>query len=202
MISIDGEFADVLKKRQLCAPEQRDLLDNQIWERFGIECAIFVSDSSQFSSRAKSSGIIHYLELILRSHALLFPIMEQFEGELVKAEADNILAIFPSVEQALDSSMAMNRALAKYNASVPPDEIYHICIGIGWGKILRHGHEIFGDEANAAYKLGEDIARRDEILLTAAAYEKIKETDRYQLAFHKSLNLSDFRFDSHKLEFA
>lgn len=43
------------------------------------------------------------------------------------------------------------------------------CVGIGFGKILRIGDiDVFGQEVNAASKLGEDTAKSDEILVTGA----------------------------------
>ncbi|MBN1352598.1 adenylate/guanylate cyclase domain-containing protein [candidate division KSB1 bacterium] len=200
MISIKGELATYLKRRSEMPIEQLAEFDQLIWERFGIECAILVSDSSQFSYKAQVLGIIHYLNLIFRSHEMLFPILRRHEGELLKAEADNMLAIFPTVENAVSSAIEMNQVLADYNASVSADEEYCICIGIGWGRVLRSDNEIFGDEANAAYKLGEDVAKKNEILLTAAVREKLDDKMEYTIRHHRMLNLSSFCFDSYKLE--
>ena len=45
-----------------------------------------------------------------------------------------------------------------------------LCVGIGYGEMLRIGDaDIFGAEVNAACKLGEDVAKSSEILLTGAA---------------------------------
>jgi class 3 adenylate cyclase len=47
-----------------------------------------------------------------------------------------------------------------------------LCIGIGFGRILQLDDDAFGDEVNLAYKLGEDIAKGREILITASAAER------------------------------
>jgi len=176
-------------------------VDELIWNKFAIQCAILVSDSSQFSHKAHVYGIIHYLALIQRSQELLFPIIQNHGGQILKAEADNILAIFPLLKPAIESGIGMHRALAACNASIPPDEECTICIGIGWGKVLHFMSEVFGDEANAAYKLGEDVAGENEILLTSACHEELKKSDAYIIQFHRRLNLSEFCFDSYKLVF-
>ena len=50
--------------------------------------------------------------------------------------------------------------------------------GIGFGNILNIGDEdLFGNEVNLASKLGEDVAERGEILLTAAARAQLHEAD-------------------------
>jgi len=199
MISIKGELAEYLKKRNERTPEQWESLDRIIWEKFATQSAVFVSDSCQFSYKTSTKGIIHTLALILRSHDLLVPVIEKHDGEFLKAEADNILATFPSVELALNSAIEMNNILADYNSTVPSSENYNICIGIGWGKVLRFENELFGDELNMAYQLGENVACKDEILLTASAYNEIKGLKQYELTFHKSLNFSGYKFDCYIL---
>jgi len=62
--------------------------------------------------------------------------------------------------------------LKKYNAKKSPEEKVLLCVGLGYGKILRIGDEdVFGAEVNAASKLGEDTAKAEEILVT----ESVKE---------------------------
>ena len=42
-----------------------------------------------------------------------------------------------------------------------------LCVGLGFGRVLRIGDaDVFGAEVNAASKLGEDIAKAGEILVT------------------------------------
>ena len=44
-----------------------------------------------------------------------------------------------------------------------------LCVGIGYGRVLRIGdRDVFGQEVNAASKLGEDLATAGEILVTEA----------------------------------
>ena len=199
MNSIKGELAEYIKKRNKRTPEQWKTLDEIIWEKFATECAILVTDSSQFSYKTRVRGIIHYLALILRSHDILFPIIEKFKGEFLKAESDNILAIFPTVENAVNAAIEMNNKLAEYNKAVPENEDYNICSGIGWGRVIRYEDELFGDEVNIAYQLGEDIAKKDEILLTPSAYEKIKDSNKFKIEFYQKISFSNFDCDSYQV---
>jgi class 3 adenylate cyclase len=68
----------------------------------------------------------------------------------------------------------LQRSVQAANARRPAGSRLEVCIGIGWGKLLRIGTEdIHGDQMNLACKLGEDIARPRQILLTEAAYEEV-----------------------------
>lgn len=42
-----------------------------------------------------------------------------------------------------------------------------VCVGLGYGPVLRVGGDVWGAEVNAASKLGEDLAQGGEILVTA-----------------------------------
>lgn len=66
----------------------------------------------------------------------------------------------------------MQRACQNLNVRRLPEEQVLFCVGIGFGRILRIGDvDVFGAEVNAASKLGEDIAKADQILVTRAACE-------------------------------
>jgi class 3 adenylate cyclase len=55
----------------------------------------------------------------------------------------------------------------EYNLGVPPEEQILLGVGLGFGDMLQIGEEdVFGAEVNAASKLGEDIAKGGDILVT------------------------------------
>jgi class 3 adenylate cyclase len=61
----------------------------------------------------------------------------------------------------------MQKACAQENQRRTPEEQLLLCVGIGFGKVLRVGDDdVWGREVNAASKLGEDTARAGEILIT------------------------------------
>ena len=68
----------------------------------------------------------------------------------------------------------MQHACQKLNHRRLPEEKVLLCLGIGFGRILRIGDtDVFGTEVNVASKLGEDIAKRDEILVTHAVRDVV-----------------------------
>jgi len=61
----------------------------------------------------------------------------------------------------------MHDVLIEYNKDKAPEEQILLCVGLGYGKVLRIGdQDVFGAEVNAASKLGEDTAEAWEILVT------------------------------------
>jgi class 3 adenylate cyclase len=145
-------------------------IDRRIWDLFGDEWAVMFTDLSGFSRQVAKFGIIHFLQVIYEQQKLLLPIVADHDGLLIKTEADSFLILFKRASVALRCGIAMQRACQQLNARRLPEEQVLLCLGIGFGKLLRIGDvDVFGAEVNAASKLGEDTAKANEILITESA---------------------------------
>jgi class 3 adenylate cyclase len=144
-------------------------IDERIWDLFGEEWAVMFTDLSGFSRNVAKFGIIHFLQVIFEQKRLLLPIAASNDGILIKVEADSFLIIFKRAGSAVRCAVEMQHACQKYNAARLPEEQVLLCVGIGFGKILRIGDsDVYGQEVNASSKLGEDTAKANEILVTDA----------------------------------
>jgi class 3 adenylate cyclase len=127
------------------------------------------TDLAGFSRRVDAFGIIEFLELILEQRELFVPVVAEHDGVLIKEEADSMLLLFRRPARALACARAMQARCREVNVGRPPQDELLLCVGLGHGKILRIGEsDVYGAEVNAASKLGEDVARAHEILVTAA----------------------------------
>jgi len=158
----------------------KKLIDKRIWDLFGEEWCVMFTDLSGFSRHVAKFGIIHFLQTIQESQRLLIPILEDNDGILLKVEGDSYLVIFRNVEKAIRASIEMERELAKYNKKKNAEEKVLLCVGLGYGKVLKIGdHDVFGNEVNAASKLGEDIAKAGEVLVTESVKENCPKEAKY-----------------------
>lgn len=145
-------------------------IDRRIWRLFGETWAVLYTDLSGFSRNVAEFGIVHFLQTIYESHRLLVPIIERGNGILLKTEGDSLIVMFRHVNDAIRCAISMQCATHEYNATRADAEKVLLCAGIGYGEMLRIGDtDVFGAEVNAACKLGEDIAKSGEILMTGAA---------------------------------
>jgi adenylate cyclase len=146
-------------------------IDALIWNTFGDEGAVMFTDLTGFSRWADTLGITHALQIIDQSQELLIPLVERRGGRVFEAEADSLLLWFDTAVDAVETAVAMQRACHAHNESRLPQDQILLCVGIGYGRVLRAGHErLAGNEVNAASKLGEDIAEAYEILVTKNVY--------------------------------
>lgn len=145
----------------------KQVIDRKIWDLFGGRWCVMFTDLSGFSRHVARYGIIHFLQNIYASECLLVPAIEKHRGRVLKFEGDSLLAVFAHPRQAIRAALKMRQACQSYNKDKRPEDRVLLCLGIGYGPMLRVGDDdIFGAEVNAAAKLGEDMARSGEILVT------------------------------------
>jgi len=154
--------------------DERQKIEESLWDEFGAEYAVFVLDMSGFSLLTRKYGIVHYLSMVRRMQMTTEPIVKSYGGFMIKYEADNCFAVFPDPLSAVNAAIAMQHAFRAENLVTSDDLDIHISCGIDYGKILIVGHEdCFGDPVNRASKMGEDLAVAGEILVTKEAMQMI-----------------------------
>ena len=151
-------------------------IDRRVWDLFGETWAIMFTYLSGFSRQVEAFGILHFLQIIHEHKQLLDPVVARHDGILIKQEADSLLLIFRRASSALRCGIEMQHALQEVNKARPPETQVLLCLGIGYGPILRIGDiDVYGNQVNAASKLGEDTAKANEILITKAARDALDD---------------------------
>lgn len=158
-----------LIQERLAPGADKARIDQRIWDLFGEDWCVMFTDLSGFSRQVAEFGIIHFLQVIHESERLLIPVIEDYEGILLKVEGDSFLVIFRNPQKALRCSIGLQQLLGQYNQDRIPEEQILLCVGLGYGRMLRIGDsDVFGAEVNSASKLGEDLAKAGEILVTGS----------------------------------
>ena len=170
---IDARLRILIAER-LADGADKAAVDARIWDEFGEEWCIMATDLSGFSRGVAEFGIIHFLQTIFEAERLLLPIVERHGGKLLKIEGDSFFVIFREPADALHASIEMQREVARYNTSQPPEEQVLLGVGLGFGRVLRTGDaDVFGNEVNSACILGETFAHGFDILVTDAVRNRV-----------------------------
>jgi adenylate cyclase len=173
-ITASEERLEHLIEARLALGADQRAIDDRIWDLFGEQWAVMFTDLSGFSRGVAEFGIIHFLQVIHESQRILVPCIDRHDGILLKSDGDSLLVIFRTATGALACSLAMQQAVRDYNRGRTPAEQVLLCIGLGYGPVLRIGdRDVFGAEVNAAAKLGEDTAKAHEILVTGAVRDAV-----------------------------
>ena len=104
-------------------------------------------------------------------------------GRIVNAPGDSILAEFPSVRDAVDCAVEIQREIAARNAGMPGrGERMQFRIGINLGDVIvEDDGSIYGDGVNIAARL-ESLADYGGVALSASAYEQVRDRPGYRFA--------------------
>lgn len=155
-----------------------DAIDARIWELFGEEWAVVFTDLEGFSRKTHEFGILHFLQVIFKSKKLLYPVVIANDGLILKSSGDSLMLLFRTARRALGCAIAMQRTAQLASARMVAEDKVVLSVGIGFGRVLRVGdHDVWGREVNAASKLGEDTAKPNDILVTAAVAAAVEGFD-------------------------
>jgi len=161
-----ANFADISNS------EEQEAARSNIWDKYGVNGAVFISDMASFSSTSRKVGVCHFLKLIHRARQIIAPIVAANHGTLLKCDADNCYAFFERTDDAIQTSFDVNAALFKSNETYGMEEQIYVSVGIDYGRVLLvDAVDFYGDPVNTASKLGEDLAIKAETLVTRRAIE-------------------------------
>lgn len=181
--------------------EVRERIENELWEKYGTERAVFVLDMSGFSLLTRKYGIVHYMSMVRRMQRTTEPIILSYKGNVVKYEADNCFALFPTPLQAVNAAVAMQHAFTASNLMTSEDLDIYISCGIDYGRILLvNENDCFGDAVNRASKLGEDVAAAGEVLVTQEAMDEIPPEAKIK-SHTMTLSISGINIYAHAIKY-
>lgn len=169
-------FTEFLRRvEEAGTDDARAAVEAELWAAFGVEGAVVVLDMAGFSLLTLRHGIVHYLAMVQRMQRIVRPVVERHLGSVVKFEADNCFARFPEVEPAIAAAVEIHRAFTHLNALRDARSDITVSTGIDFGQFLLvdGGRDYFGSPVNLASKLGEDVARPGEILVSAEAVKRV-----------------------------
>lgn len=177
-------FDHLLDTLNAAAPDDRAEIEALIRKSFQVHRTALVLDMTDFSISVRRTGILAHLALIRRMQVLCRPPIIAAGGEVVKTDADNVFAVFAEAAQALQAAEAIQRQLAAHGGLATADgRSVGASIGIDCGDILLiRETDFFGDTVNIAAKLGEDLAGRGEILVSARAWAEAGSPADYEAA--------------------
>lgn len=188
------EFFDILRLR---TPRNSARTDALINSRGGADMAVLVCDSSGFSKKTHDHGIIEFLDTMVKCHDRFVRIVEGVGGQALSSKADNLIALFPSVDAAARAALDLNAWLKARNAKVPEYKRYNICSGIDFGPLIRLADDAYGPAVNVAFKVGEDVAGIDEILLTGRAAARLDGS--FGKRYSRNVTIGAISFDLYRL---
>ncbi len=123
---------------------------------------------------------------------LIEPAIAAHRGRVVKLVGDGLLAEFPSVVEAVECGVEIQRAMVGRNTDVAPDRRIEFRVGINLGDVIVEDDDLYGDGVNVAARL-EGLAEPGGITVSGTVHEHVG--NRLDLPFedlgeHKVKNIA------------
>ena len=118
----------------------------------------------------------------LKTHRreLIDPKIAEHQGRIVKTTGDGLLIEFPSVVEAVQCAVEVQRAMQDRNRDVPADHRIEFRVGINLGDIIIDGDDIYGDGVNVAARL-EGLAEAGGVCVSKVVHDQVR--DKLDLVF-------------------
>ncbi|WFU19639.1 adenylate/guanylate cyclase domain-containing protein [Bradyrhizobium sp. CB3481] len=112
----------------------------------------------------------------LKTHRrdLIDPNIAEHQGRIVKTTGDGLLIEFPSVIEAVQCAVEVQRAMQQRNSDVPADHRIEFRVGINLGDIIIDGDDIYGDGVNVAARL-EGLAEANGICVSRVVHDQVRD---------------------------
>ena len=153
--------------------------ESEFRAKYSWERAILSIDMTGFTVSAVKLGELPSLTRILDAQRVTIPVLQEYGAELIRCFADDIVSLFADPGTAIDAALEIHRRVQLFNQSSLASEHPTVCCaGVGYGQVLAIGPNLAqGDEMNRASKLGEDIARGNETLITERVHAAVAARD-------------------------
>ncbi len=183
LASFEGWSEDVY--RDFFKLQRGEMTEAEFSDKYHQERAILSIDMTGFTSSAMRRGELQSLLRILDAQRVAIPVLQDFGAKLIRCFADDLVALFHEPNAAVDAAFEIHRRVQLFNASPLASKYPTLCCaGVGFGRVFSIGPNLAqGDEMNRASKLGEDIARGNETLLTERAHAAMADRDDIRFEF-------------------
>jgi adenylate cyclase len=111
--------------------------------------------------------------LLTAYRAVFAAAIAEHDGRLVGTAGDSVLADFPSVVEALNAAVEIQKEFAERNAELPAERRLRFRIGINLGDVIVDGEDIFGDGVNVAARV-QALAEPGGIAVSGAVYDQVR----------------------------
>lgn len=142
--------------------------------------AILVADVVGYSRLAEAEEVRTLSRLRGLRSDLIDPAIAAHQGRIVKRTGDGALVEFRSVVDAVRCAIEVQDGMVERNAGLSQDRRIDFRIGVHLGDIVEESDgDLMGDAVNVAARL-ESIAEPGGIVISAAAYEQVRDKLRHE----------------------
>ena len=168
--------------------EQKQQLENLFKEKFTKRITVMFTDLKGSTSIAETAGDLESRTLIKNHNDILFPIIKNNKGVLVKTMGDGTLSYFENAQDGVRAGVQIQRNINEYNLKRKSKVPILVRIGLHTGDCVVEQKDIFGDTVNATSRF-ESSANPGEVYLSEETYNSLTDKTEIYCRFIKKVPL-------------
>ena len=170
------DFVTLLARRQGCSRnEDKRKVDVLMHKRFTQKKAVLIVEMHNQGEISRRDGVLAYISQVLRMKKICRSSVQDWRGKTVRAVdtkvVGQVFALFDSPQDAVACALECVHDCHSEN--------FELACGIGYSAVLNlDACNVFGDAVNMAFKLAEDVADGDEVLVTENVIKNMRRSSQ------------------------
>ncbi|HVE87912.1 MAG TPA: CHAT domain-containing protein, partial [Myxococcales bacterium] len=165
---------------------RREEIDRSL-QQHQRELSVMFTDIVGSTQYFEQKGDIAGMALLRRHNGMLFPVVQECSGRIIKTIGDAIMAVFDRPQDAVRCAQKMQRALEAEKRD-PHQERIRIRIGAHHGRAFVTEKDVFGDTVNTAARVAHE-AGGDEIVVSQHLAEALAASGGFRMQPRGSVSL-------------
>jgi len=165
---------------------RREEIDRSL-QQHQRELSVMFTDIVGSTQYFEQRGDIAGMALLRRHNGMLFPVVQECSGRIIKTIGDAIMAVFDRPQDAVRCAQRMQRALEQEKRDAHQERI-HIRIGAHVGRAFVTEKDVFGDTVNTAARVAHE-AGGDEIVVSQQTAEALAASGGFRMQPRGSVSL-------------
>jgi len=137
-----------------------------------IELAILFADVVGSTRLYELMGDLRARDMVAICIDVMRSATEQHQGTVIKTMGDEVMATFPSADQALNAAAQMQQQISKHSQLKVEGQPVSIRIGCHFGPVVLENRDVFGSTVHTANRMTSQ-AKAGQIMTTAAMVEQL-----------------------------
>jgi len=168
--------------------EERERLDTMFNEKFTRVVTVMFTDLKGSTAMTESAGDLAVRKMIKHHNDIVFPIIKNLNGVLVKTMGDGTMSYFEDAQNAVRAASEIQSGIDQFNLAKTLSHPILMRIGMHTGKGIVEANDIFGDVVNVASRF-ESSAEPGEIYLSEETYNALTNKSEIYCRFIKTTTL-------------
>ncbi len=167
---------------------ERERIDRILQKEFTKETTILFTDICGYTEYTDKRGDLSGRAMLQKHNDIVFPVIENHDGKIIKTIGDAVMAIFSTPLAAVKAASDIQNALYQHNLKKMAGHKIHVKIGVNTGDVLMDEGDVFGDAVNVAARI-QSKADKDQILVSKRVYDEACGSDEVLCRFHKKVQV-------------